>query len=27
VLEINSYNTEADLFDYCAVFQKEESKP
>jgi len=27
VLEINSYNTEADLFDYCAAFQKEESKP
>jgi pilus assembly protein CpaF len=27
VLEINSYNPDADLFDYCAVFQKEESKP
>jgi len=27
VLEINGYNPDADLFDYCAVFQKEESKP
>ena len=27
VLEINSYNPDADLFHYCAVFQKEESKP
>jgi pilus assembly protein CpaF len=27
VLEINSYNPDADLFDYCTVFQKEESKP
>jgi pilus assembly protein CpaF len=27
VLEINSYDPTADLFDYCAVFQKEESKP
>jgi pilus assembly protein CpaF len=27
VLEINSYNPDADLFDYCAVFQKEEYKP
>ncbi len=27
VLEINSYNPDADLFDYCAVFQKEEFKP
>jgi pilus assembly protein CpaF len=27
VLEINSYRPDADLFDYCAVFQKEESKP
>jgi pilus assembly protein CpaF len=26
VLEINGYNPDADLFDYCAVFQKEESK-
>ena len=27
VLEINGYNPDADLFDYRAVFQKEESKP
>jgi pilus assembly protein CpaF len=27
VLEINSYRPDADLFDCCAVFQKEESKP
>jgi pilus assembly protein CpaF len=27
VLEINSYRPDADLFDYGAVFQKEESKP
>jgi pilus assembly protein CpaF len=27
VLEINSYNPDADLFDFCSVFQKEESKP
>jgi Flp pilus assembly CpaF family ATPase len=27
VLEINSYNPDADLFDYCSVFQKEEAKP
>lgn len=27
VLEINSYNRDADLFDYGAIFQKEESKP
>jgi pilus assembly protein CpaF len=27
VLQINGYNPDADLFDYCAVFQKEESKP
>lgn len=27
VLEINSYNPNADLFDYCTVFQKGESKP
>jgi pilus assembly protein CpaF len=27
VLEINGYNPDADLFDYCAVFQKEEAKP
>jgi pilus assembly protein CpaF len=26
VLEINGYNPDADHFDYCAVFQKEESK-
>jgi pilus assembly protein CpaF len=26
VLEINGYNPDADLFDFCAVFQKEESK-
>jgi pilus assembly protein CpaF len=26
VLEINGYNPDADLFDYCAVFQKEEAK-
>jgi hypothetical protein len=26
VLGINGYNPDADLFDYCAVFQKEESK-
>jgi pilus assembly protein CpaF len=26
VLEINSYNPSADLFDYCTVFQKGESK-
>jgi pilus assembly protein CpaF len=27
VLEINGYNPDADLFDCCAVFHKEESKP
>jgi pilus assembly protein CpaF len=27
VLEINGYNPDADLFDYCAVFQREEAKP
>jgi pilus assembly protein CpaF len=27
VLQINGYNPDADLFDYCAVFQKQESKP
>jgi len=27
VLEINGYNPDADLFDYCAVFEKQESKP
>jgi pilus assembly protein CpaF len=27
VLEINGYNPDADLFDYCTVFQKEELKP
>jgi pilus assembly protein CpaF len=27
VLEINGYNPDADLFDYCAIFQKEEAKP
>lgn len=27
VLEINSYSPQADLFDYCAVFQREEAKP
>jgi len=27
VLEINSYNPDADLFDYRVMFQKEESKP
>jgi pilus assembly protein CpaF len=27
VLEINGYHPDADLFDYCAVFQKQESKP
>jgi pilus assembly protein CpaF len=27
VLEIHSYNPRADHFDYCPVFQKEESKP
>jgi pilus assembly protein CpaF len=27
VLEINGYNPDADLFDYCAVFQKQEAKP
>ena len=27
VLEINGYNPDADLFDYRAVFQKQESKP
>lgn len=27
VLEINRYNPEADLFDYRAIFQKEEAKP
>jgi pilus assembly protein CpaF len=26
VLEINSYNPDADLFDYCAIFQKEEAR-
>jgi pilus assembly protein CpaF len=27
VLEINSYNSDADLFDYCAVYQKSEAQP
>jgi hypothetical protein len=27
VLEVNAYNPQADLFDYCAIFQKEEAKP
>ena len=27
VLEISGYHPDADLFDYCAVFQKQESKP
>lgn len=27
VLEINAYDPDADLFDYCAVFQKQEAKP
>jgi pilus assembly protein CpaF len=27
VLEINGYHPNADLFDYCAIFQKEEAKP
>jgi pilus assembly protein CpaF len=27
VLEINGYNPDADLFDCCAVFHKQESKP
>jgi pilus assembly protein CpaF len=27
VLEIHSYNPDADLFDYCAIFQKEEATP
>jgi pilus assembly protein CpaF len=27
VLEINGYNPDADLFDYCAIFQKDEAKP
>jgi hypothetical protein len=27
VLEINGYHPDADLFDYRAVFQKQESKP
>jgi pilus assembly protein CpaF len=27
VLEINGYNPDADLFDYCAMFQKQEAKP
>jgi len=27
VLEIDGYNPDADRFDYCAVFQKQESKP
>jgi pilus assembly protein CpaF len=27
VLEINGYNPDTDLFDYCAIFQKEEAKP
>jgi pilus assembly protein CpaF len=27
VLEVNGYNPDADLFDYCAVFQKQEAKP
>jgi pilus assembly protein CpaF len=27
VLEINSYDPDADLFDYCAMFQKQEAKP
>jgi pilus assembly protein CpaF len=27
VLEINGYNPDADLFDCCAIFQKEEAKP
>jgi pilus assembly protein CpaF len=27
VLEINGYNPDTDLFDYCAIFLKEEAKP
>ena len=27
VLEINGYDPDTDLFDYCAIFQKEEAKP
>jgi pilus assembly protein CpaF len=27
VLEINGYNPDADLFDYSAIFRKEEAKP
>jgi pilus assembly protein CpaF len=27
VLEINGYNPDTDLFDYSAIFQKEEAKP
>jgi len=26
VLEIDGYNPDADLFDLCAIFQKEEAK-
>jgi pilus assembly protein CpaF len=27
VLEINSYDPDADLFDYCAIYQKQEAHP
>lgn len=27
VLEVNAYNPQADLFDYCAIYQKKEAKP
>jgi pilus assembly protein CpaF len=27
VLEINGYNPDADLFDYCVVFQKDQAQP
>ncbi len=27
VLEINSYNPDADLFDYCAIYQRQETQP
>jgi pilus assembly protein CpaF len=27
VLEINGYNPDTDLFDYCTIFQKEEANP
>ena len=25
VLEINSYDPDADLFDYCAIYQRQET--